>query len=133
MPDQYSRVLSIVGSYTSIAGIEAGGHLYPFKVRKEESRNIRVWLQGGAGDLENTHGSWPLMNIQLANSLKLKGYDFHFSFGEGTHNAAHGWAELPRAMEWLWRGYDSSLQQEVFMIDPEEKKKPLFRVRIANR
>jgi enterochelin esterase family protein len=133
MPDQFSRVLSLIGSYTSIAGVESGGHLYPFKVRKEEVRNIRVWLQGGAGDLENAHGSWPLMNIQLANSLKFKGYDFHFSFGSGTHNTAHGFAELPRSMEWLWRGYDPALQQEVYVIDPEEQKQPMYRVRIVNR
>lgn len=133
MPDQFSRVLSLIGSYTSIAGVESGGHLYPFKVRKENVRNIRVWLQDGSGDLENAHGSWPLMNIQLANSLKFKGYDFYFSFGNGTHNTAHGLAELPRSLEWIWRGYDPALQQEVYVIDPEEKKRPLFRVDIANR
>jgi enterochelin esterase family protein len=133
MPDQFSRVLSLIGSYTSIAGVEGGGHNYPFKVRKEEPRNIRVWLQDGFEDLENEHGSWPLMNIQMANSLKYRGYDFHFSFGDGTHNAAHGWAELPRSMEWLWRGYDPALQQEVYAMDPEEQKKPMFRVKALNR
>ncbi len=133
MPDQFSRVISFIGSYTSVAGIERGGHLYPFKVRKEAVRNLRVWLQDGSGDLENDHGSWPLMNIQLANSLKLRGYDFHFSFGNGSHSPAHGYSELPRAMEWLWRGYDPAKTQEVFVIDPKERKKPLFRVEIANR
>ncbi len=133
MPDQFSRVLSLIGSYTSIAGVDGGGHNYPFKVRKEEPRNIRIWLQDGFEDLENAHGSWPLMNIQMANSLKYRGYDFHFSFGDGTHNSAHGWAELPRSMEWLWRGYDPALQQEVYVMDPEEQKKPMFRVKTLNR
>ena len=135
-PDQFSRVLSLIGSYTSIAwqhGDEEAGNLYPFKVRKEEVRNIRVWLQDGSQDLENDHGSWPLQNIQLANSLKLKGYDFYFSWGQGSHNTAHGWAELPAALEWLWRGYDPSKTHEVFQIDPEESKKPLFRVSGFNR
>ena len=132
-PDQFSRVLSLIGSYTSIAGIEDGGDLYPFKVRKEEVRNIRVWLQDGANDLENQHGSWPLQNLQMANSLKMKGYDFHFSWGIGTHNPAHGWAELPKSLAWLWRGYDPKLTEEVYVMDPEEKKLPLFRVGIVNR
>jgi len=135
-PDQFSRVLSLIGSYTSLAwrhGDEEGGNLYPFKVRKEEIRNIRVWLQDGAADIENEHGSWPLMNIQLANSLKFKGYDFHFSWGDGAHDAAHGWAEAPKALTWLWRGYDPAKTQDVFQIDPEERKLPLFRVRSLNR
>jgi len=135
-PDQFSRVLSIIGSYTSIGwepGQADGGNLYPFKVRKEEVRNIRVWLQDGSEDLENTHGSWPLQNLQLANSLKLKGYDFHLSFGNGSHSPAHGYAELPRSLAWLWRDYDPARTQQVYEMDPEEKKLPLFRVRISNR
>lgn len=132
-PDQFSRVLSLIGSYASIAGIEQGGHLFPFKVRKGEVRNIRVWLQEGEGDLENEHGSWPLMNLQLANSLKFKGYDFHFSWGSGTHNAAHGYSELPVSLTWLWRGYDPAKTQEVFVPDQEERKLPYFRVRQLNR
>jgi enterochelin esterase family protein len=135
-PDQFSRVLSLIGSYTSIAwqhGDKVGGYLYPFKVRKEQVRNIRVWLQDGSMDIENEHGSWPLQNIQLANSLKFKGYDFHFSWGKGSHDAAHGWAELPLSLEWLWRGYDPSNTDEVFHGDPDESKKPMFRAIQLNR
>ena len=65
-----------------------GGNIYPFKVRREPKRNLRVWMSDGSEDQEAGPGSWPLQNIQLANSLKLKGYDFHFSFGGGTHHAA---------------------------------------------
>lgn len=135
-PDQFSRVLSRIGSFTSIQwrpGQLEGGNVYPFKIRKEPKRDIRVWLQDGSGDLENDHGSWPLQNIQMANSLKMKGYDFHFSFGVGTHNGAHGNAELPEALTWLWRGYDPSRTAGAYEMEPEEKAKPLFRVRIANR
>lgn len=136
MPDQFSRVLSIIGSFTSVgweSGAKEAGHVYPFKVRQEAVRNIRVWLQSGTGDLEDQHGSWPLQNIQLANSLKLKGYDFHLSFGNGGHSPAHGYAELPESLAWLWRGYDAAQPQQIFAIDPDERKAPLFRVRISNR
>lgn len=135
-PDQFSRVLSIIGSYTSIQwqpGKREGGNIYPFKVRREAVRNIRVWLQDGAQDLEDEYGSWPLQNIQLANSLKFMGYDFHFSFGNGSHNPAQGWAELPQSLAWLWRGYDPAKTQQVYQMEPKEKKLPLFRVKIANR
>ena len=89
MPDEFSRVLSRIGSFTSIQwhpGKIDGGNLYPFKIRKEPKRNIRVWLQDGSGDLENNHGSWPLQNVQMANSLKMGEYDYHFSWGNGTHS-----------------------------------------------
>ena len=36
----------------------------------------------------NNGGSWPLQAIQFANGLKLRGYDFKFSYGTGTHHAA---------------------------------------------
>jgi enterochelin esterase family protein len=136
-PDQFSRVLSRIGSFTSIQWRPAekleGGNVYPFKVRKEPKRNIRVWLDDGANDLENNHGSWPLQNIQLANSLKMRGYDFFFSFGDGTHSTAHGNAELPEALTWLWREYDPEKTEQQYEQEPAEKAKPLFRVKIANR
>ncbi len=135
-PDQFSRVLSRIGSFTSIQwkpGELDGGNVYPFKVRKEPKRNIRVWLDDGSEDLENNHGSWPLQNIQLANSLKMRGYDFHFSFGGGTHSTAYGNAELPEVLAWLWRDYDPARTEQTYEQETAERSKPLFRVRIHNR
>ena len=54
-------------------------------ILREPPRNLRVWLQDGSNDQENDrYGSWPLANIRMANALKLKNYDFQFSFGQGT-------------------------------------------------
>jgi enterochelin esterase family protein len=69
----------------------------------------------------------------MANALKLKGYDFHFSFGHGSHNTGHGEAQFPREMIWLWPDYGPSKTSQTFEIEPEEKTKPRFRVTIANR
>jgi enterochelin esterase-like enzyme len=135
-PDQFSRVLSNIGSFTSIQwhpGEIDGGNVYPFKIRKEPKRNIRVWLQDGSEDLENNHGSWPLQNLQMANSLKMMDYDFHLSLGNGTHNGAHGASELPDEMTWLWRDYDPAKTDQIYSMEPAEKAKPLFRVKIYNR
>jgi enterochelin esterase-like enzyme len=136
-PDQFSRVLSWVGSFTSIQwhpGEMDGGNVFPFLVRKTTpKKNIRVWLQDGSDDLEHSFGAWPLQNIQMANSLKMMDYDFHFSFGMGTHNPAQGQSELPESMIWLWRGYDPAKTGETYEMDPAEKAKPLFRVSIYNR
>src|SRR5579872_1815925 len=137
MPDHFSRVHSAVGSFTSIQwrpqDKQEGGDIYPFKVRKEPKRNIRVWMSDGADDLENTFGSWPMQNIQMANSLKLREYDFHFRFGSAAHGGAQATLDLPESLTWLWRDYDPAKTAQNYAIDPAEKEKPFFRVTISNR
>jgi enterochelin esterase family protein len=139
MPDEFSRVLSWIGSFTSIQWKEDpansdGGQDYPEKILREQHRNLRVWLQDGANDQENDrYGSWPTANIRMANALKAKGYDFHFSFGKGTHNSAQGAAEFPQELMWLWRDYDPGKTEQQFTQDPAEKDKPNFRVATLNR
>jgi len=135
-PEEFSRVLSTIGSFTSIQwhpGQIDGGNVYPNKIRKEAKRNIRVYLQDGGEDLENDHGSWPLQNIQMANSLKMKGYDFHLQFGNGSHNGADANAQLPLSLAWLWREYDPAKTEQIYEEEPSEKAKPMFRVHIYNR
>lgn len=136
-PDQFTRVLSWIGSF---AGIQVspdnptGGGVYPILVRLQPRKNIRVWLQDGAHDQENVRfGSWIMQNIELANSLKTKGYDYHFSLGPGTHSQRQGSAELPASLEWLWRDYDPSKTTQDFVQEPSETAKPLWRVVTMNR
>jgi len=137
-PDQFSRVISWIGSFSGIQwkedpAVPDGGQDYPDKVLREERRNIRVWLQDGSNDIEDHYGSWPLSNLRMANALKFKEYDFHFSLGKGTHNTGQGAAEFPEEMIWLWRDYDSAKISQTYEIEPSEKAKPQFRVAIANR
>jgi enterochelin esterase family protein len=139
MPDVFSRVITWIGSFESIQwkedpAVPDGGQDYSDKVLREPHRNIRVWLQDGSNDLENpNYGDWPMANIRMANSLKTKEYDFHFSFGKGSHNSGHGAAQFPEEMIWLWRDYDPGKTEQQFMPDPAEKNKPYFRVAITSR
>ena len=150
-PDAFARVLSRIGSYTPLqwlrgqsnpderwglddpAGFVEGGDIYPTLVRRQAKRNIRVWLEDGSNDLEIERGSWPFQNLRMANSLKMREYDFHFSFGNAQHNTQHGNAELPRAMTWLWRGYDPAKTSQEFKMGRAEEKRPFFRVAVVNR
>jgi enterochelin esterase-like enzyme len=135
-PEEFSRVLSWIGSYTALqrsAAHPEGGGEYPTMVRREAKRNIRVWLQDGSNDLDNTAGNWPAANIGMANALRFKGYDYHFSFGVGEHSDAHGAAELPEALTWLWRDYDPAKTSQEFQQDPAEKDQPAWRVVQLNR
>jgi enterochelin esterase-like enzyme len=137
-PDQFGRVISWIGSFSSIQWKEDpsnpdGGQDYPDKILREPKRNIRVWLQDGSQDLDLRYGNWPFANLRMANALKGAGYDFHFSFGRGSHNPAHGASEFPAEMTWLWRDYDPAKTSQSFDQDPGEKDRPPFRVTITNR
>jgi enterochelin esterase-like enzyme len=142
MPEQFSRVISWIGSYVSLQWKEnpenaEAGQDYPDKVLRGPKRNVRVWLQDGSRDMQSgpaqqKYGSWIAANLRMANALKLAGYDFHFSFGEGTHSGAQGAVELPEELTWLWRDYDSAKEQ-TYQQDADEQAKPPFRFRLVDR
>jgi enterochelin esterase family protein len=107
-PNEFSKVLSWVGSFTNIqAGptFKEGGHNYEAMIRKAPKRDIRVFLQDGENDLDNANGNWPLANQQMARSLAFAGYDYKFVYGQGFHSGKHGTAILPDSLRWLWRDY----------------------------
>ncbi len=139
MPDEFTRVLSVVGSFTSIQWKEDpanpdGGQDYPDKVLREPLRNVRVWLVDGANDQENPlYGSWPLGNVRLANALKSKGYDFRFSFGVSGHSEAESSAQYPEELMWLWRDYDPKKTSQKFEMEAAERARPPFRIRLLDR
>ena len=135
-PEEFSRVYTVVGSFTALQwkpGELDGGNIYPFKVRREPKRNLRVWMNDGSEDQEAGSGSWPLQNIQLANSLKLKGYDFHFSFGGDTTTPR----SRSRSCRSASRGCGATTirrrPNRRSSRAPRRKSKPPFRVRIYNR
>ena len=138
MPEQFARVISWIGSFSAIQwkedpAVRDGGQDFPDKILRETKRDIRVWIEDGSEDLDLRYGNWPLANLRMANALKAREYDFHFSYGKGSHNSAHGAAEFPAEMIWLWRDYDPAKTEQKFEIEPSEKAKPIFRVSVTNR
>ena len=92
-PDEFSKVLSWIGSFTNIASgktLREGGHNYEALVRKTPKKPIRVFLQDGANDLDNANGNWPLANQTMAKSLAYAGYDY--ASCTGTASTATGTA-----------------------------------------
>lgn len=104
-PDQFSRVLSFVGSYTNLRG----GHNFPTLIRKTEPKPLRVFLQDGSNDSNIYAGSWWISNQDLAASLEFAGYDFKFVTGTEGHNMKHGGAILPDAIRWLWQDHGTPI------------------------
>ena len=121
-PDQFRNVISLIGSYTSIAYRPAqdgqpmvpGGDLYPTLIRKSPIKPIKIFLQDGSNDLDNVHGNWFLANQQILSALqfantaadtkKLPGprYQVKHEWGDGAHSDNHGGAILPDILRWIW-------------------------------
>jgi len=146
-PDQFSRAYSSIGSFTALQWHPKrhldGGYIFPFLIRREPKRNIRVWLSDGMHDIDfgadvvpqrlNLAGSWPLANLQMAQALKTRLYDFHFRYGTAAHNSAQWALDLPESLVWLWRDYDPDKTRQEFEQEEAERAKPLYRVQVVNR
>ena len=97
-PDYFHKVLSHVGSYTDIRG----GHNYPYMIRKNKKKDIKIFLQDGTNDLNIEVGDWWLANLPMESAFKFKNYEFKFEKGSGSHSGKHGGAILPESLIWLW-------------------------------
>ena len=128
-PDAFSKVVSHIGSFTNIRG----GHVYPSLIRKTPKKPIRVFLQDGSGDLDNSHGNWPLANQEMAAALKFAGYDYDFVYGTGKHDITHGAAILPDTLRWLWRDYPKDQPKKTSAINPSDPMLDIWRKKRAPR
>ncbi|HWY77027.1 MAG TPA: alpha/beta hydrolase-fold protein [Verrucomicrobiae bacterium] len=107
-PDQFHKVISIVGSFVNLRG----GNVYPEKVAESERKPIRVFFVDGVNDnREMRNGGydpakdWHMQNVRLVDALTKKGYDVNYTWGIGLHGQKQGGAVLPEMMRWLWRDY----------------------------
>ena len=111
-PNEFRKVLSIVGSFVNLRG----GHAYPDIVLREDRKPIRVFLQDGRNDNRalsesgayDQNRDWFYQNVRLAEALTKKGYDVNYTWGMNRHGQAMGGAILPEMMRWLWRDHPVS-------------------------
>jgi enterochelin esterase family protein len=121
-PDVFRRVISMIGSYTSIGYAPAadgkpmtpGGDLYPTLIRKNPIKPIRIYLQDGEHDLSNEHGNWFLANQQMLSAFEYANakadkdgtlgarYEVKHFWGDGGHSDANGGTLLPEILKWIW-------------------------------
>lgn len=115
-PDQFHRVLSLIGTYVSMKGADE----LPGLIRKTEPKPIRIFMQDGshdhitAAEPYGTHfsGSWPINNEVMYEALEFAGYDVKLEMGTGGHDLDQGGAVLPDALRWLWRGYPAPIVEQ---------------------
>lgn len=142
-PDAFSRLYPYCASFTAWGwrpddGID-GAQVLPLWVRGSPRRNLRIWLSAGVyddfdadppehlafqmpdspgfRDALRAAGSQALGQLEMAQALRGRGYDYRFRYGTTGHNGAQFGLELPEALTWLWRAYDPARQHETF--EPE--------------
>jgi enterochelin esterase-like enzyme len=110
-PDEFRKVISIVGSFTDIRG----GYVYPENVLAADKKPIRVFFVDGVNDNRgirkgtyDPNWDWHLQNTRLVDAMTKKGYDINYTWGIGLHGQKQGGAALPEMMRWLWRDYPRS-------------------------
>ena len=111
-PNEFHKVLSIVGSFTNLRG----GDAYTDIVQKSEKKPIRIFLQDGRNDNRGVgrggaydpRRDWFLQNVRLMQALTSKGYDVNYAWGMNTHGQRMGGPMLPEMMRWLWRDHGVS-------------------------
>ena len=85
-PEQFHKVITIVGSFTNIRG----GDVYPEKVLAADKKPIRMFLCDGVNDNALTANGydprrdWHYQNVRLADALTKKGYDVNYTWGIGV-------------------------------------------------
>jgi len=100
-PEQFSKVLSDVGSFTNIRG----GDVYPKLVLAAEKKPIRIAMEDGTNDQrrpETPTRDWYLQNKLMHEAFLSKGYDVRYVLGDGKHDSKHGGSIFPDQMRWLW-------------------------------
>ncbi|TWT87686.1 Carbohydrate acetyl esterase/feruloyl esterase precursor [Pseudobythopirellula maris] len=114
-PDEFRKVLSLIGSFTNIRG----GDAYPDIIRQSDPKPLRIYLQDGRNDNRgqrrgayDPRWDWFLQNTRMVEALEEKGYDLNYTFGIGRHSSAHGGAILPDMLRWLWRDHGCSADPE---------------------
>jgi enterochelin esterase family protein len=101
-PNDFRKVITFVGSFTSIRG----EYIYPELVAASERKPIRMFMQDGRNDNRrpgNPNGDWFYQNVRLMKALTKQGYEVNYAWGIGNHGQKQGGAIFPEAMRWLWR------------------------------
>jgi enterochelin esterase-like enzyme len=108
-PDQFHKVVSVIGSFTNIRG----GHVYPDLINESDRKPIRIFLADGLNDNRGRRKGgeydpkwdWHAQNLKMAAAFTAKGYDLNYCWGIGTHSGKQGGAMMPEMLRWLWRDY----------------------------
>ncbi|MFZ9682694.1 MAG: alpha/beta hydrolase-fold protein [Cephaloticoccus sp.] len=136
-PDAFQRVVSEVGSFTPMRG----GHDFAAQVRLTAPKPLKVFLQGGADDLDVVNGHWWTANLEMLAALSYAGYDVNHVWHERAgHNEYHCNMVAPDALRWVWSDYPKqpvagrgSKQPIAQLLAPQKNWREGTRIKPAER
>ena len=105
-PEEFSRVLSGIGTYVGLRG----GNDYPTLIRKFEPKPIRVFLQDGSADQNIYGGDWWMANQEMERALVYAGYEVNHAWGTDGHSGAQLSSVFPDAIRWLWKDWPQAVK-----------------------
>jgi sugar lactone lactonase YvrE len=71
---------------------------------------LRIFLQDGSEDLNNSAGDWWIANQSMERALTFAGYEVNHAWGEGGHNTKHSSSIFPDALRWLWKDWPAPIK-----------------------
>jgi enterochelin esterase-like enzyme len=116
-PDLYRRILTYSGTFVNQhpePSHPLGAWEYHQKlIAQTPIKPLRVFLHVGENDLNlnqrfnDMEHDWPKANRDMYAALSAKGYEVRFLFAKASgHCDGRVFdQELPKSLEWLWRGY----------------------------
>jgi enterochelin esterase family protein len=122
-PDDFHKVITIVGSFTDLRG----EYIYPELVAGADKKPIRIFMQDGRNDNRrpgSPNSDWFLQNVRLMQALTKKGYDVNYAWGINNHGQKMGGEIFPDMMRWLWR-------DQPVDTDPSDQVERSFRAPVA--
>lgn len=118
-PELYHRVLSYSGTYVAQewpdnpASPHGAWEYHLNFIPKSDPKPLRVYLhvseKDNGWDRTTGYHNWVQANIQMAATMKAKGYHYRYEFAKNAGHCDGKVIEqtLPSALEWLWRGYQA--------------------------
>ena len=110
-PGLIRKVIAIVPSFTHLArnteyaeesSTSKHGYEFPYMVRGEDKKHLRVWLQSGTGDMNNDAGHWASAFMVMVKALEFREYDFKYVFEEGLgHSNDYFFHHAPEILRWV--------------------------------
>jgi enterochelin esterase-like enzyme len=115
-PNLYRRVISYSGTFVALqrnATAPNGAWDYHQRLIPGSARKpLRIWLHVSENDLgadapAEQMRNWVVANNRMASALKAKGYPYQYVFSEASGHVDRRveLQTMPRAFEWVWKGY----------------------------
>jgi iron(III)-enterobactin esterase len=118
-PNLYRRVISYSGTFVALQrNATAPNGAWDFHqtfIPTSARKPLRIWLHVSENDLGATSPveqmrNWVVANNRMAAALKAKGYPYQFVFSEASGHVERSveMQTMPKAFEWVWKGYKAS-------------------------